>query len=99
MLDDLRGRLAERNLTARADRRGARWLVTNGYDEAYGARPLRRLIRKSKTRLRDGSLARVARGGSLVKVDVADDRLAFAIEASPEVDMPSSVAEVSRQAA
>ena len=100
MLDDLRGRLAERKLTLELTDPARAWLVKNGYDEAYGARPLRRLIQKEV----ENALARRVLGNELpaggqVTVDVDEDRLSFAIQANLEVDMPSSVAEVSHQAA
>src|SRR5437899_2195561 len=43
MLADLRGRLAERSLSLQLSDAAREWLVKNGYDEAFGARPLRRL--------------------------------------------------------
>src|SRR5919202_202370 len=46
MLRDLRARLAERELRLELDDAAKTWLVKNGYDEAYGARPLKRLIQK-----------------------------------------------------
>ncbi len=46
MLRELRERLAERALTIELSESARRWLVENGYDEAFGARPLRRLIQK-----------------------------------------------------
>jgi ATP-dependent Clp protease ATP-binding subunit ClpC len=78
MLADLRTRLAERSLTLELSDAARAWLVKNGYDEAYGARPLRRLIQKEI----ENALARQVLnsrlpGGSQVVVDVAADRLAF----------------------
>jgi ATP-dependent Clp protease ATP-binding subunit ClpC len=46
MLRELRERLAERSLSLELDDAAKAWLVKNGYDEAYGARPLKRLIQK-----------------------------------------------------
>jgi ATP-dependent Clp protease ATP-binding subunit ClpC len=46
MLGDLRSRLSERGLSLELSDAARVWLVKNGYDEAYGARPLRRLIQK-----------------------------------------------------
>jgi len=78
MLGELRARLAERGLTLELTDAARAWLVNNGYDEAYGARPLRRLIQKEV----ENALARRVLGnefaaGDCVKVDTADDRLAF----------------------
>ncbi|HEY3060996.1 MAG TPA: AAA family ATPase, partial [Chloroflexota bacterium] len=98
MLAALRARLAERSLTLELSESARAWLVTNGYDESFGARPLRRLIQKEV----ENALARQVLGGSLsagstVTVDVVDDRLAFDI-AAPVAD-PVSQEEVVNQAA
>jgi ATP-dependent Clp protease ATP-binding subunit ClpC len=82
MLGDLRLRLAERSLTLHLSDAARVWLVKNGYDEAYGARPLRRLIQKEvenalARRVLDSQLA----AGSQVQVDVAEDRLTFDVTA------------------
>jgi ATP-dependent Clp protease ATP-binding subunit ClpA len=81
MLGDLRGRLAERQLSLVLSDAARAWLVKNGYDEAYGARPLRRLIQKEL----ENALARQVLGGDFVAgsrviVDVVDDRLTFVTE-------------------
>src|SRR5919201_1432553 len=39
-------RLPEESLSQELDDAAKAWLVKNGYDEAYGARPLKRLIQK-----------------------------------------------------
>src|SRR6266567_1339904 len=78
MLGDLRARLAERNLTVALTDAARAWLVTNGYDETYGARPLRRLIQKEvENALARQVLANEFADGDHIKVDVVDDRLAF----------------------
>jgi ATP-dependent Clp protease ATP-binding subunit ClpC len=78
MLADLRSRLAERSLTLELSEAARAWLVKNGYDEAFGARPLRRLIQKEI----ENALARQVLDsqlpeGASVLVDVVDDRLTF----------------------
>jgi len=45
-LSRLRRRLAERGIALELDKKAVDRLVTDGYDEAYGARPMRRLITK-----------------------------------------------------
>jgi ATP-dependent Clp protease ATP-binding subunit ClpC len=85
MLDDLRDRLAERELSLELSDEARQWLVKNGYDEAYGARPMRRLIQKEV----ENALARRVLGnefqsGESVRVSVVDDRLAFERLAAPE---------------
>ncbi|HYY89917.1 MAG TPA: AAA family ATPase, partial [Chloroflexota bacterium] len=78
MLRELRERLAERNLSLELDDSAKAWLVKNGYDEAYGARPLRRLIQKE---VENVLARRVLNGefspGDTVRVGVLDEALAF----------------------
>ncbi len=45
-LDHLRKRLSERRLELKVDDQAEAWLAKRGYDPAYGARPLRRVIQK-----------------------------------------------------
>jgi ATP-dependent Clp protease ATP-binding subunit ClpC len=78
MLDELRERMAERSLTLDLTDAARGWLVRNGYDEAYGARPLRRLIQREV----ENVLARRVLGSEFqptdtVRVDVVDDKLSF----------------------
>jgi len=102
MLNELRARLAERKLSMVVTDDARAWLVKNGYDEAYGARPLRRLIQKEV----ENALARKVLGsdfneGDRITVGVADDRLSFErLAASSEAEqITETVAEVSQQAA
>ena len=79
MLGELRGRLAERKLTLELTDSAREWLVTNGFDAEYGARPLRRLIqRQVENPLAKQVLAGEYADGDAILVDVgADDALTF----------------------
>ena len=78
MLADLRARLAERNLTIELTDEARAWLVKNGYDEAYGARPLRRLIQKEvENALARRVLASDFAEGDHICVGVTNDHLEF----------------------
>jgi ATP-dependent Clp protease ATP-binding subunit ClpC len=79
MLGDLRGRLAERKLTLELSDQAREWLVANGFDAEYGARPLRRLIqRQVENPLAKQVLAGEYAEGDAVLVEVgADDALTF----------------------
>jgi ATP-dependent Clp protease ATP-binding subunit ClpC len=99
MLDDLRARLVERDLTIELTDAARAWLVKNGYDEAYGARPLRRLIQKEV----ENALARRVLGGEFVEGDrisigVVDDHLEFERLMPAEAEM-AAVNQVSQAAA
>ena len=45
-LGHLQKRLDDRHITLKLDNKAKDWLAENGYDSAYGARPLKRLIRQ-----------------------------------------------------
>jgi ATP-dependent Clp protease ATP-binding subunit ClpC len=78
MLADLRERLSQREVTLELSDAARAWLVKTGYDEAFGARPLRRLIQKEiENALARQVLDSQLQAGSQVVVDVVDDRLAF----------------------
>jgi ATP-dependent Clp protease ATP-binding subunit ClpC len=79
MLGDTRARLAERKLTLDLTETAREWLVANGFDAEYGARPLRRLIqRQVENPLAKQVLAGEYRDGDGVLVDVsAGDVLTF----------------------
>jgi len=77
-LDRLRARLTERRLTLELTDGAKDWLVDHGFDPAYGARPLRRLVAKAiGDELAKRLLAGQLHEGDNVKVDVIDGRLDF----------------------
>ena len=55
-------RLAERHITLELDAKAKEWLAESGYDPAYGARPLKRVIQKSV----QDKLANLILDGSIV---------------------------------
>ncbi|WP_152188576.1 ATP-dependent chaperone ClpB [Georgenia satyanarayanai] len=57
----LRDRLAERRITLEVTTAAAEWLAFEGYDPAYGARPLRRLVQREI----GDQLARLMLGGQV----------------------------------
>ncbi|MBP6014889.1 MAG: AAA family ATPase, partial [Alphaproteobacteria bacterium] len=84
----LEAQLSDRNVTFELAPEATRWLAEHGYDEAFGARPLARLIQDTiKKPLADDILfGRLARGGT-VKVMVKPDKsgLVFDIIEAPPV--------------
>ncbi|GAB3277873.1 ATP-dependent chaperone ClpB [Sinomonas notoginsengisoli] len=69
----LQARLTERRLTLEVSDGARAWLAMTGYDPAYGARPLRRLVqREIGDRLAREILAGEVVDGDTVVVDVAD---------------------------
>jgi ATP-dependent Clp protease ATP-binding subunit ClpB len=72
-IDRLAARLAERRLTLQVSDGAREWLALTGYDPAYGARPLRRLVAKQiGDQLARALLAGQIQDGDTVTVERAD---------------------------
>jgi ATP-dependent Clp protease ATP-binding subunit ClpB len=81
-LDHLRERLADRRIALEVTDAASAALATFGYDPAFGARPLKRVIQREvsdrlATMLLDGEVA----DGSTVHVDAADGEIAITVSA------------------
>jgi ATP-dependent Clp protease ATP-binding subunit ClpB len=75
-LDELRDRLAEQRITLQATEDARRFMAEQGFDPAYGARPLRRFIsREVETRVARALLRGDLPEDSTIVVDVADGDL------------------------
>ena len=76
-------RLAERRLTLDVTPAAREWLSLEGYDPAYGARPLRRLVQKEiGDRLARGVLSGAIHDGDTVVVD-RDESATLTVAAAP----------------
>jgi len=74
----LRKLLDDRKIAIELDESARRWLADKGYDPAYGARPLKRVIQKQvQDPLAEKILRGEVRDGDLVKVTAGTDRLLF----------------------
>jgi ATP-dependent Clp protease ATP-binding subunit ClpB len=83
MFNDLRARLAERQIAVEITQDARRYIATQGYDPVYGARPLRRFIaREVETRIGRALLSGAAGPGAIIRVGVADGELAVSFENS-----------------
>ena len=72
----LSARLHDRRVTLEVTEAAKAWLAEQGYDPAYGARPLRRLVqREIGDRLATALLAGDVRDGDTVTVDLGDEGL------------------------
>lgn len=70
-LRNLERRLADRRITLNVSDAAIKWLGDNGYDEAFGARPLKRLITSAvEDKIADLILSGTVGEGSTVYVDV-----------------------------
>ena len=78
MLKDLFKRLAERDLSVEVTDEVKDHLAKNGYSEAYGARPLRRLIqRKIEDMLAEEILSGKYSAGDTIIIKLVDDKITF----------------------
>ena len=78
MLKDLLKRLAEKELNIEVTDEVKDHLAENGYSEAYGARPLRRLIqRKLEDSLAEEILSGKYGAGDVIKVTLTDGKISF----------------------
>jgi ATP-dependent Clp protease ATP-binding subunit ClpB len=70
--------LEERKITITLDAKAREWLADKGYDPAYGARPLKRVIQKSvQDPLAELILSGRIKDGEPVKIAAGRDGLAF----------------------
>jgi len=84
MFNDLRTRLAERQLSLELTEDARRHIATQGYDPVYGARPLRRYIaREVETRIGRALLSGDAEPGAMIRVDYSGGELIVSFE-NPE---------------
>ena len=78
MLRDLFKRLSEKGISIEVSDEVKDHLAENGYSEAYGARPLRRLIqRKMEDSLAEEILSGKYSEGDTIKVSLADGKITF----------------------
>jgi ATP-dependent Clp protease ATP-binding subunit ClpA len=82
---ELEVQLADRKVSIELTERARKWLAENGYDPAFGARPLARVIQEHiKTPLAEEVLfGRLAKGGTAL-VDVADGKPVFTYPADAQ---------------
>lgn len=80
-LKGLHGLLADRRITLEVDEKAKKWLADKGYDPAYGARPLKRVIQTElQNKLAEMLLQGEIADGSLVKVTEKGGQLDFSIQ-------------------
>jgi ATP-dependent Clp protease ATP-binding subunit ClpC len=92
MIDNLNKRLADRNISVKLSDAAMDYLIKNGYDSEYGARPLRRLIqRKIEDKLSEELLlGNVGDGDSLVADESGGDIVIVKIKDYTGTDAPKS---------
>lgn len=82
-LERLRSLLSDRKITLNLDDSALGWLAQKGYDPAYGARPLKRIIQKDvQDPLAERLLSGDVMDGQTVDVSAGADRLLFQVAGS-----------------
>ena len=77
-MEDIRSRLAEHDLNVELTETATQWLADEGYDSAFGARPLKRALQKHvESPLSISMLSGEFVAGDTVVVDVLDDEVVF----------------------
>ena len=77
-LQNIEYRLKDRGIKLHLTPQAEEWIVNNGYDEIYGARPLKRLLKRElENKLAYALLAGDVSDNSIIKVDVGKDGLLF----------------------
>jgi ATP-dependent Clp protease ATP-binding subunit ClpC len=91
MLARLNEQMAEQGIALEIDDNAKAWLAQQGYDPAYGARPLRRAIRRLiEDPLSEEVLRGEFTGGGVVQVKLAGEELVFV---SKEADTVESISD------
>ena len=81
LLNDLRTRLVDRQITLEIDEPARRFIAEQGFDPVYGARPLRRFIaREVETRIGRALLTGDIYDGAVIRVQRDGDQLAVTYE-------------------
>jgi ATP-dependent Clp protease ATP-binding subunit ClpB len=83
-LEELHERLADMRITLDVTAAARRFIADQGFDPAYGARPLRRLIsREVETQVGRALLRGDAADGGAISVDVADGKITVTAAGNP----------------
>ncbi|MFN8412124.1 MAG: AAA family ATPase [Anaerolineales bacterium] len=83
-MKELQDRLNEHNISVQLTDAARAWIAKEGFDPAFGARPLRRAIQKFvESPLSMELLGGKFKDGATVIVDVKDDKVTFQTEAAP----------------
>ena len=81
ILKDINSRLSDRQLTVELSPGACDYIIENGYDPIYGARPLKRYMQKHvETLAAKAILAGQVAGGSVIRIEAKDDGLEAVIK-------------------
>jgi len=78
MIDEIKERVLEMHIAIEFKKKAKEYLIQKGYDEKYGARPLRRTLQKDvEDPLSLEMLKGKFKGGDQIIVDIRNDKLVF----------------------
>jgi ATP-dependent Clp protease ATP-binding subunit ClpB len=81
MIDDLNRRMSERRLTVQLTPEAEAYIVENGYDSAYGARPLKRFIQRAlETPIARLLIREPVADGSVICADAVDEEISVSVQ-------------------
>ncbi len=81
LLDDVRKRLSDRNITIHVTEEAKKFIAKSGYDPVYGARPLKRYLqRELETKIGRALIADEIVDGSVVSIDIEGEGLTIKSE-------------------
>jgi ATP-dependent Clp protease ATP-binding subunit ClpB len=84
MLDDVRRRLADRNMKIEVSDAAMEFIAQQGFDPVYGARPLRRFIsHELETRIGRALIGGDVEDGARIRVELTEGDLAIEFESPP----------------
>ena len=84
MLDDVRRRLADRNMTIEVSDAAMEFIAQQGFDPVYGARPLRRFIsHELETGIGRALIGGDVEDGARIRVELTEGDLAIEFESPP----------------
>ncbi len=88
LMDELNGRLKDREVTVELTPEAEEFIVEHGYDPVYGARPLKRYLQKYvETLAAKLILADEVRGGDIILIEVVNDELAASVKNEQRIAM------------
>jgi ATP-dependent Clp protease ATP-binding subunit ClpB len=81
LTDELRKRLADRDITLELSEAAREFVARKGFDPVYGARPLRRFLQHElETRIGRALVAGDVRDGAKIRIEVEGNELSVAID-------------------
>lgn len=90
LVEHLQDRLNNRQITLQLTEEAVQLIAEQGFDPAYGARPLKRFIQRAlETKVARAMIAGEASEGSVVVVNVVDHELHVVIQSSSSEDNPA----------